>query len=391
MAALGFILLVGAVVGHTALLVRSVNWCYGHRVPHRILGIVRFVHGLLVLIGAYAFARVFGLTLSGLRDSSSLSGPERALAVYLFVCAFIGLVYLPAVTLARRLRRPRALVANHTTTVDVAAALGYRPVGRGKHRHMVHIPLNDLFRVDFAEKTLRLPRLPAGWDGLSILHVSDLHMCGTPDRAFYQVLAERCREWDPDVVCVTGDTVDGWIHHRWVLPVLGRMRWRDAAFAILGNHESWHDPAIVRRRLRRCGFDVVGNGWRLVQLRGEPLVVIGNETPWFQPAPDLTECPVGPFRLCLSHTPDNLPWAKAHGVDLVLSGHCHGGQVRVPGLGSILVPSRFGRRYDCGTFEEDGTVLHVSRGIGGQHPLRINCRGEIAKLVLRRAPTTMSA
>lgn len=386
MAALGLVLFVGAIIGHTAILVKSVNWWYSHAIPHRILGGVRFLHGLLVLAGIYAFGRVFGLDLSSLREPKGLPAWQQALALYLTACAAVGLVYLPALTAARLLRRPRVLAANHTVTVDVARALGYRPIGWGKHRHMARVPFNDLFRVDFAEKTLRLPRLPAAWDGLSVLHVSDLHMCGTPDRAFYQFLAERCRDWDPDIVAVTGDTVDSDIHHRWVLPVLGRLRWRVAAFAIFGNHESWFDPALVRRRLRRCGFDVVGNGWRRVEIRGEPLVVVGNETPWFCPAPDLRDCPTGPFRLCLSHTPDNLPWAKTHGVDLMLSGHCHGGQVRVPGLGSILVPSRYGRRYDAGTFEEAGTVLHVCRGVGGQHPLRINCRPEVAKLVLRPGP-----
>ena len=67
----------------------------------------------------------------------------------------------------------------------------------------------------------------------------------------------------------------------------------------------------------------------------------------------------------------------------MLSGHNHGGQIRLPLLGSIFVPSRYGRRFDAGTFEEPPTVLHVSRGLAGQHPLRINCRPEVTRLVLR--------
>ncbi|HBI43714.1 MAG TPA: hypothetical protein DDY78_12815 [Planctomycetales bacterium] len=119
-------------------------------------------------------------------------------------------------------------------------------------------------------------------------------------------------------------------------------------------------------------------------MRGEPLVVIGQESPWFPPAPDLSACPAGPFRLCLSHTPDNIRWAQRAGVDLMLSGHVHGGQIRLPVIGSILVPSRYGRRYDCGVFDEAPTLLHVSRGLGGDHPVRFLCRPEATRLILRR-------
>jgi hypothetical protein len=97
----------------------------------------------------------------------------------------------------------------------------------------------------------------------------------------------------------------------------------------------------------------------------------------------LTPCPTG-FRLCLSHTPDNIVWARKNEIDLMLSGHVHGGQIRLPLVGSIFVPSRYGRRYDCGTFDEPPTVMHVSRGLAGQHPLRINCRPEVTWLELKK-------
>ena len=129
---------------------------------------------------------------------------------------------------------------------------------------------------------------------------------------------------------------------------------------------------------------VLGNTWEQIEVRGAPMIVIGHEGPWFSPEPDLSTCPDGIFRLCLSHTPDNILWARRHRVDLMLSGHNHGGQIRLPLLGSVFVPSRYGRRYDCGTFDEPPTVLHVSRGLGEEHPLRYNCRPEVTRIVLRR-------
>jgi hypothetical protein len=99
----------------------------------------------------------------------------------------------------------------------------------------------------------------------------------------------------------------------------------------------------------------------------------------------LSDCPAGPFRLCLSHTPDNIAWARRAGIDLMLSGHVHGGQIRFPVIGSMLVPSRYGRRYDCGVFAEGPTLLHVSRGLSGEHPLRYGCRPEVTRITLRSA------
>ena len=196
-------------------------------------------------------------------------------------------------------------------------------------------------------------------------------------------MMDLCREQEPDLVCVTGDIVDSDRHHRWVVPVLGRLRWRVAAFAILGNHDKWHDPGLVRRRLKRIGMNVLGNSAEQIEIRGHPLLVVGNETPWFRPVPDLAALPEGPFRLCLSHTPDNLPWCRRNRIDLMLAGHNHGGQIRLPLIGSMFVPSRFSRRYDCGSFHEPPTMLHVSRGLAGMQPLRYNCRPEVTRIVLR--------
>ncbi len=384
MSAVGLILFLGACAGHTALLIYALNWAYGTPTSRKLLTTLRHTLAVLGVAGPLLLALALGPDLSA-ADALAWPAPARAvMGVYLCLCWAVAFVVLPVLTVRRLLHRPAALVSNHTRTVDVARQLGHRPVGRGKYERLARLPGNEIFRVDFAERTLRLPRLPAAWDGLTVLHLSDLHLSGTPDRAFYEYVADACRAWEPDLVALTGDFIDtGW-HHRWVIPVLGRLRWRLAAFAVLGNHDAWYQTdALVRRRLRRLGIHVLGNGWLKTEVRGEPLVVVGHEGPWYRPEPDLAGCQEGPFRLCLSHTPDNYAWARRHGMDLVLAGHNHGGQIRFPVIGSVLVPSRYGRRYDCGTFCEGGTVMHVSRGLGGQHPLRYGCRPEVTKLVLR--------
>jgi predicted MPP superfamily phosphohydrolase len=388
MQVLGWILLFGAAVGHTAICTWALNNIYGRALPHRVLSLARKLAALLVVAGVGLFALVLGPEVV---RGAAFPWRERGydvLGVYAPACCCVGLGIVPAVTLRRLLRRrPAALHSNHTWTVDVAARLGYKPVGRSKRPWLARLPGNQLFQVDFAERTYRLARLPTAWDGLSILHLSDLHFHGTPDRAFFEQVFDLCRDWQPDLVALTGDVVDSSKHHRWILPLLGRLTWNVAAFAILGNHDYWRDPPVVRRRLRRAGFRVLDNRWEQIDVRGQPMVVIGHEGPWFPPAPDLSACPAGAFRLCLSHTPDNMPWARRHGIDLVLAGHNHGGQIRFPVIGSVLVPSVYSRRYDCGSFHEPPTVLHVSRGLAGQHPLRFNCRPEVTKVILRRDPS----
>jgi predicted MPP superfamily phosphohydrolase len=384
MMAVSLLLFLGATVGHTALWVFVLNWLYGQALPHRFLHLLRPLHTLVVLAGPVLFWLGYGLDLSAALEPPAFGG-RAVLWVYLLLCWVVGFGVMPATTLRRLLRRrPAALLSNHTQTVNVAAELGYAPAGRGKYRHLARLPGNEVFRVDFSERTFRPPALPPALDGLTILHISDFHFSGTPDRDFYRYVMDRCRAWEPDLVALTGDFVDDLRYHRWIIPVLGRLRWRIGAFAVLGNHDSWYEPHRVRRRVERIGIRVLGNTWQQIVVRGEPLVVVGHEGPWFRPGPDLSACPTGVFRLCLSHTPDNIRWAQHHDIALMLAGHNHGGQVRFPLIGSVFVPSCYSRRYDCGTFHEPPTLLHVSRGLGGQQPLRYNCRPEVTRIVLRK-------
>lgn len=387
---LTWLLFLAGLVGHTFFLTTSLNVLYAWPLPKKLLKITRKVDILLVLAGPVLFWFVLGLP-----DGTGLprGGFWPLLATtYALFCWFLGFVVAPIAMVLYHLRRePSALVSNHTQTIDVAKELGYPPVGRGKYRHLARLPFNQCFQVDIVERTFTLPQLPKTLDGLTILHLTDLHLCGTPDRIFYQHVLDRCqKDYVPDLVAITGDIVDTHWHHRWILPVLGRLRWKHAGFAILGNHDYWYEVAAVRRRLSRLGLVILGNRWVQIEIAGTPLVVVGHEGPWFKPGPDLKNCPEAPFRLCLSHTPDNIRWARYEGMDLVLAGHVHGGQIRVPGIGSLFVPSRYSRRYDCGNFWEPPTLMHVGRGLAGQHPLRYNCRPEITRIRLTcgLAPTT---
>jgi predicted MPP superfamily phosphohydrolase len=376
------LLFAGACLGHLVLMIVSHNWWYGLALPRYSGTIIHLGHGLLIVAFPLALGWAFGWDLHDLPWLSSEFTWTQLATLYVLVCIAVGCIALPLNTVVRLLRRDPSL-DKQGRVLDVAKYLGWRPLGDSRKRLLARLPGNEVFQVELVERTLRLPRLPAAWDGLTILHLSDLHFLGTPARDYFQFVMDRCAEWQPDLVALTGDIVDSSRHMRWIVPVLGRLRWRIAAFAILGNHDHWLETSYIRRRLGRLGMIVLPNTWRQVEVRGEPLVVIGHEGPWLKPGPDLTACPREPFRLCLSHTPDNIRWARQAGIDLMLAGHVHGGQVRFPLFGSVLVPSRYGRRYDCGVFDEAPTLLHVSRGLSGDYPLRYLCRPEVTLLTLR--------
>jgi predicted MPP superfamily phosphohydrolase len=137
-----------------------------------------------------------------------------------------------------------------------------------------------------------------------------------------------------------------------------------------------------------AGLVNVGGQCLKVQVNGAPLIIAGNELPWYKPAADFSGCPKSedparPLRILLAHSPDQFAWAQINDVDLMLAGHLHGGQVRLPIVGAITSPSINGVRYVSGVFARGNTVMHVSRGVGSLTPLRFGCPPEIALLILK--------
>jgi uncharacterized protein len=372
-------------LGHSALWLVGLNLVYSRPFHRRTLHLAQLAVAVIVFGFPFLIAATIGFSFAPLRTNGA--SPEwLPLALYFALCLAMSCCAIPIATAIRLLRPvPPQLASRRQTLIDIARELGEKPVGDGKYRWLVHVPGNQCFQIEFTELTLRLPALPAAWDGLTILQLSDLHLTGTPDRRFYECAIDHAMApGAPDILAVTGDLLDTDTHHRWLLPLFSKVKWNEAAFAILGNHDFWRHPKRIRRRLAKLGMTVLGNGWSAVEVRGEKLIAIGHEGPWFRGEPDLSQNPGDGFRLLLSHTPDNIGWARRHRVDLMLSGHNHGGQIRLPLFGSLFVPSRYSRRYDCGLFWKPPTLLYVNRGLAGKEPIRVNCRPEITRFVLRK-------
>jgi predicted MPP superfamily phosphohydrolase len=158
------------------------------------------------------------------------------------------------------------------------------------------------------------------------------------------------------------------------------LRAPQGVFAVLGNHDYWDDPGTIEQDLAAQGIQVLSN--RGVSM-GSGRWWIAGVSDYIETVPDVTAAlqnrPDGAPVLFVSHVPDIFPELPPE-VNVTLSGHTHGGQVALPWVGPVLVPSRYGTRYARGIFEESGRVLVVSAGLGTTGlPVR---RGVPAEVVL---------
>ncbi|HYO64401.1 MAG TPA: metallophosphoesterase [Pyrinomonadaceae bacterium] len=233
-----------------------------------------------------------------------------------------------------------------------------------------------------------LKRLPAEMDGLRVVHLSDIHHSPLTGRELIERAVETANRLEPDLIVLTGDYVS---HEReYAEPcaeLMGRLRARSGVFAVLGNHDHWVDAELITDLFRAEGIKVLINeGMRFEHngasfwLAGVDDTMVGQE--------DLPLALAGSradeMKLLLAHNPVILRRAARAGVDLVLSGHTHGGQVT---WRSEASPSgRVRRRILRGLARRGETQIYVTRGLGTVVlPVRYGCLPEVTSLELRRA------
>ncbi len=245
------------------------------------------------------------------------------------------------------------------------------------------LPWNQLFELSIDRIELPVIGLPEALDGYRIAHLSDIHLTGDihPDFAGHAI--EQATRWGPHLMALTGDIIDKQPCIDWLGQIFASARARDGCFFVLGNHDtrivdSWQ----TRDAMDRAGWTDLGSRALKKKLGGVESLIIGNEHPWFE-RPSIDPQPNEDFRLLLSHSPDQFGWARRHNVTLMLAGHTHGGQGRLPIIGPLLSPSFHGSRYASGDFYRTPTTMHVTRGLAGTHLIRINCRPELSLLTLR--------
>jgi uncharacterized protein len=243
-----------------------------------------------------------------------------------------------------------------------------------------------------------LPRLPAAFDGLTIAQLSDFHYderSAVPIRAAIEIV----NNLHPDLVVLTGDFVTvPMLHHRFrtgkraaeaanpCAQLLAQLRARIAIVSVLGNHDIESDPRRITETLDSHGLSVLRNRSIPIEQKGSRIWLSGLDDAW-KGDPDmnltLRGIPGDELVVLLAHEPDFADEAAHYPVDLQLSGHSHGGQIWLPGIGAPWLPT-FARKYPRGRYRIGPLTLYTNMGLGTiRFPVRLNCRPEVTLFTLR--------
>ena len=242
------------------------------------------------------------------------------------------------------------------------------------------------FMLTIERRAIFLRRLPKALDGLRIVQLSDLHLGPLTSSAQLRRAVETANSLDPDIIALTGDYISHERHYAApCAEVVGRLRARHGVFAVLGNHDHWTDAALITDLFRAEGIKVLINEGMRFDKDGAGFWLAGvNDT--MVGLEDLPLAMAGAsddeMKLLLAHNPIILRRAARAGVDLVLSGHTHGGQVALRSDRSASGRPR--RRLLKGLGRQGETQIYVTRGLGTVIlPIRYGCPPEVSLLELR--------
>ncbi|HEU5260726.1 MAG TPA: metallophosphoesterase [Gemmatimonadales bacterium] len=267
------------------------------------------------------------------------------------------------------LLHPRRYPPGRERRPPIAARLVKLPIGWVVERLAAPFVRWDRARLETPEVAVPIRGLPLEFAGYRIALVADLHHGPVVPAAWLERVAERAAALEPDLVVLGGDFVS---HARSDLeglePVLARFRAPDGVVAVLGNHDHWVGAEAVAAAVERAGVTMLVNQRRMLWRKSAALAVAGVDD-FTHGAIRLDEALGGVRpdvpRVLISHNPDLIEYLPAGlRVDVMLSGHTHNGQLHIPLVGPLTVPSQFGSRYLQGLKRVGDTWLYVSAGVG---------------------------
>lgn len=221
-----------------------------------------------------------------------------------------------------------------------------------------------------------------GLEGLRIVFLSDLHLAPGHEKKLKKIV-EKVNRQNPDIILLGGDFVNG---HKFSTSMsaaniskgLRELKAKHGVYAVLGNHDAYLGGQKIEMEFAKCGLRILKNENIKIDRNFGSFYLAGVED-FYTGTPDVMQALKGTVqpRILLTHSPDIVPDMPTN-VDLILAGHTHGGQVKMPFWGALITSSIYGTKYAEGLIEETGKKMIVTKGIGTSLlPLRFNCRPEI--------------
>jgi uncharacterized protein len=257
-------------------------------------------------------------------------------------------------------------------------------------------PLHRMWRrtideIQVSEIDLPVRGLPAALRGLVACQISDFHVDRDEDLERLASAVEAINQQHPDLIFLTGDYFSGPdTMHRYLgafHDALKSLRPKSGLFAILGNHDHWSSADRITDALKRAGADVLANDSRRLSLRSEKIVVVGIDDLWSrraEPARAFGDVNSDDCTIVLAHNPDTALYTRHLKPGVMLSGHTHGGVVRIPFYGSPLKSIlRIGKEFYSGLNRYEDFYIYTNRGLGTFWlRIRINCPPEVSRFSL---------
>ncbi len=283
------------------------------------------------------------------------------------------------------------LSRRHFLKLAAGGISGLSLVGIGGATYTTRV---EPYRIGVTHVRVALPHLSPAFEGFTIAHISDLHMGEWITQEQLASMVTLVNALQPDFVALTGDIAS----RRYVglqgeiTALLDSLRAREGVAVTLGNHDHWLHAPTIRQAVLDSQAALLWNTHTEVERGEERLYIAGVDDVWEREADlieALEEVPLEPVpTVLLAHEPDYADYVAENGrIGLQLSGHSHGGQVRLPGIGAPVLP-RLGEKYDQGLYQIGALQLYVNRGIGMTSPhVRFNCPPEITLITLARPGT----
>jgi uncharacterized protein len=273
------------------------------------------------------------------------------------------------------------------------------PAAAGRAKGKPPLALRPLHRMwrrtidDIHVTALDLPvrGLPDTLRGVVACQISDFHVDRDEDLERLGSAVEAINEQQPDLIFLTGDYFSGPKSMRRYLgafrDALRNLQPKSGLFAILGNHDHWSSAERITDALKRAGADVLANDSRRVPLRNEKIVIVGIDDLWSrraEPARAFGDVRSDECTIVLAHNPDTALYTRHLRPGVMLSGHTHGGVVRIPFYGSPLKSIlRIGKDFYSGLNRYEDFYIYTNRGLGTFWlRIRINCPPEVSRFSL---------